>query len=97
MRFRLAPVKLGNETFQVSHQFTAEEIITILLMPKVGKKLSFQQAYELRFSELAYNGKLFRYSVQSTPLVQFCRERGYYIEFGEGEIYASSERTKIQH
>jgi hypothetical protein len=96
MKFKLAPVRLGKETFQISHQFTKEEIINILLMPKIGKKLNFAEAYQLRWNELAYKGKLFRYTAQATPLDQYCRDRGYYIEFEEGEIYAS-ERTKIQH
>jgi hypothetical protein len=97
MKFKLAPVRLGNDVYQISHQFTAEEIVNIMLMPKIGKKLSFEEAYSLRFHELSYKGKLFRYTVQATPLDQYCMERGYYIEFKEGEIYAVGERTKIQH
>lgn len=97
MKFKLAPVRLGNNTYQISHQFTAEEIIKILLMPKIGKRLTFGQAYVLRFGELSYKGKLFRYTVQATPLDQFCMERGYYIEFAEGEIYAVGKSTEFQH
>lgn len=93
--FRLAPIIIGEDTYQISHKFSDEEIIEILLMPKLGKKLTFGQAYSLRWHELAYKGKLFKYSVQATPLIQYCRERGYYIEFEEGEIYA--KRSKIQH
>ncbi len=94
--FTLAPVMVQGQSFQISHVFTDEDITKLMMMPKMGKPITFSGAYELRWSELSFCGKLFQYTVQSTPLDQFCRDRGYYIEFSEEELYVS-ESTKLQH
>lgn len=84
--FKLAPVSVLGKSYQVSHNFPDSEIMELMLMPKVGLKLSFSQAYELRWTEMTRLGKICRYSVQSTKMIQFLRERGYYVEFEEGEL-----------
>jgi len=84
--FKLAPVRVLGRTYQVTHNFPDSEIIELMLMPKVGVKLSFSEAYELRWTELTRLGKIYSSRVQCTKMIQFLRERGYYVEFEEGEL-----------
>jgi hypothetical protein len=84
--FYLAPVKVLGRFYQVTHHFPDSEIIELMLMPKIGARLSFSQAYELRWIELTRLGKIYNSRVQCTKMIQFLRERGYYIEFDEGEL-----------
>ena len=84
--FKLAPVVVLGKSYQVSHNFPDSEILELLLMPKIGRKVSFSEAYELRWTEKTRLGKIYKSTVQCTKMIQFLRERGLYIEFGEGEL-----------
>lgn len=84
--FKLSPVMVNGQKYEVSHDFSDNEIGKILIMPKVGKKLTFVEAYNLRWHELSYMGRIFNCSIQSMPLHEYCVSRNYYIEFDEGEI-----------
>jgi len=84
--FKLAPVTIMGRKYQISHKFTDAEITELMMMPKVGKKISFSKAYELRYMELTYLGKIFNSMVQCTSMIDFLRARGYYVEFEEGEL-----------
>lgn len=94
--FKLLPVQVGKDFYEVSHIFTDGEIMKLLLMPKIGKRLTFCEAYSLRWHELSYKGNIFNYSVLNMSLEEFCSSRGYYIEFEEGELRVN-EYAKIQH
>lgn len=84
--FRLAPVSVLGRHYQVTHNFPDSEIMELMLMPKIGQKISFSQAYELRWTEMTRLGKIYNSRVQCTKMIQFLRERGYYVEFEEGEL-----------
>lgn len=93
LRFR--PVRCGSKEVEINHQFSNEELVIIMLMPRVGKKLSFIEAYRLRWHELSYEGYLFSYLAMNIPLADWCRERGYYIEISVEDL-DPSKRDSFQ-
>lgn len=83
---RFKPVTCGNKTVDVNHQFSNADLARIMIMPKIGKRLTFTEAYRLRWHELSYKNYLFSYKSMNESLIDWCRTRGYYIDIEECEV-----------
>lgn len=88
---KLKPINVEGREYEVDHLFPLSEIIKLMRMPKIGIRISFRQAYALRWMEGSYRGRLFTYRVQSMPLYDYCVSRGYYIEFTDEDIEVAAE------
>lgn len=84
--YRLSPVKCNGRYYEVNHLFSQEEIEALIKMPKKGLKISFEQAYELRWMEGSYLNRLFTYKVMNMSIYEYCISRNYYIEFKDDEL-----------
>lgn len=91
--YKFAPIKVVNyeDEWFITHEFDEIDVQEIFRMEKVGTRISFADAYRARWFERARqdsSGKWFLISTISirTPIWQWAKERGMYIEFEEGDF-----------
>ena len=95
-KYYLKPIKTDRKTYQVNHKFSDCDILRIFLMPRVGVKVSFSEAYLLRRYESMKNGFVVKSFINTMDLVEYCISRCIYIEFEDKEIEINT-CEKLQH
>lgn len=100
--YLLKPVKVVDyqEAWEITHEFSDFEIQSIYLMEKTGEKISFKEAYRLRWLEMAQKDSKGRYWLVSskairTPLWKWAKERGYWIKFEENDIFLQNIKNIV--
>ena len=91
--YKFAPIKVVDyeDAWIVTHEFDEIDVQEIFRMEKRGTRISFADAYRARWFEMARqdpNGKWWLVSGASirTPIWQWAKERGLYIEFEDGDF-----------
>jgi len=91
--YRFNPIQVveNEEPWEVSHEFNDLDVQEIYRMEKIGKRLSFSEAYRLRWLECARQDSKGKYWLMSgsairTQIWQWAKEKGYYIEFEENDF-----------
>lgn len=85
-KYLLSKVSIFGKKYEISHEFTDDEIEEVIKLPKIGIGISFKKAYEMRFME-NHNGKcLINTSLIRKKLSKYLIERGLFIDFEEDEL-----------
>lgn len=91
--YAFKPIKMVDyeEAWEVSHEFNEIDVQEVYRMDKVGTKLSFEEAYRLRWFEMARQDSQGKWWLMSgkairTPIWQWAKDRGFYIEFAEDDF-----------
>lgn len=85
-KYKLCNIKLLGKTYEVSHEFTDDDIEEILQLPRVGIGVSFQKAYEMRFMENYSGISLINTTLIRKSLAKYITEKGLYIHFENNEL-----------
>lgn len=85
---------IQGEEWEISHEISDEEITTMALMPRVGKRLTLREAYAKRWLQNAYQNSAGNYYLKNSkiiriPLIQWARNNGFYIDISD-DIYLSN-------
>lgn len=91
--YRLRAIKVVEyqEAWEITHEFTDLDIQSIYTMDRVGDRLTFAEAYRKRWFECAQADPQGRYWLVNsrairTPLWKWAKDRGYWVEFQEGDV-----------
>lgn len=85
-KYRLCKVSILGKKYEVSHEFTSDDIEDILNSQKIGISISFKKAYEMRFME-NFNGiSLINTVLIRESLSKYVADRGLYIDFEDDEL-----------